>query len=253
MLENIPIASILISYVALLFSLSVHEASHATAAYWLEDDTAARLGRMTLNPLAHIDWIGTVLFPLLGMFTGFPFIGWAKPVPIRPERFTRKWSMRAGVSIVSAAGPVSNLLLSLFFLLLTTLVIRFSINSLPERGHLFMRALNGPESLMALGGGIGYLLLALCGQLILINIFLALFNLLPVGPLDGAGVLQGFLSTRAAHTFDRIRPYMFVALIVAVYIKVPGTHQSVLGWCMSPLIHFIFGILLVAARFLLGV
>jgi Zn-dependent protease len=252
-LDNLPIATILVSYVALLFSLSVHEASHATAAYWLEDDTAQRLGRMTINPIAHIDWIGTVLFPLMGMFTGFPFIGWAKPVPIRPERFTRKISMRAGISIVSAAGPLSNLLLSLIFLLLTTLVIRFTESSVDDRARLFMGALHGPENLMSLGGGTGLILLSLGGQLIIINIFLALFNLLPVGPLDGAGVLQGFLSHRAAQTFDRIRPYMFVVLIIAIFIRIPGTGQSVLGWCLSPVIKAIFGLLLIAARFLLGV
>jgi Zn-dependent protease len=90
--DSISIPTILVSYVALLFSLSVHEASHATAAYLLEDDTAARLGRMTLNPLAHMDLLGTFVFPLLGMVSGFPFIGWAKPVPVDPRNLTRRFT-----------------------------------------------------------------------------------------------------------------------------------------------------------------
>ena len=116
MFDSISIPTILVSYVALLFSLSVHEASHATAAYWLEDDTAARLGRMSLNPLVHMDPLGTFLFPLLGITTGFPFIGWAKPVPVDPRNLSRRFTQRGGMALVAAAGPASNLVLGAFFL-----------------------------------------------------------------------------------------------------------------------------------------
>ena len=110
MFDSLSIPTILVSYVALLFSLSVHEASHATAAYLLEDDTAARLGRMTLNPLAHMDLLGTFVFPVLGMATGFPFIGWAKPVPVNPFNLRNP---KVDDILVTLAGPWMNLLLAI--------------------------------------------------------------------------------------------------------------------------------------------
>lgn len=118
MFDNFSLPAILISYVALLFSLSVHEASHATAAFLLEDRTAQRMGRMTLNPIAHMDPIGTFLFPLIGMSTGIPFIGWAKPVPVNPVNLTRRLRMKTSYAMVAFAGPASNLVLSLVFSLL---------------------------------------------------------------------------------------------------------------------------------------
>jgi Zn-dependent protease len=252
--DHISIPTILISYVALLFSLSVHEASHASAAYWLEDDTAARLGRMTLNPIAHMDPIGTFLFPLLGMTTGLPFIGWAKPVPIQPNRFTRKVRMRTGVSLVSAAGPISNLILCLIFLVATSVAVRLMAGSLNERAHLFISTLNGPEALMELKvGGVALLCLGLGGRLIIINVMLAIFNLLPLGPLDGAGVLQGFLPYRWAQVFDHYRRYMFFVLLAVVFIPGPGGHSSILGWALSPVFDGVFNIILLLAGLILGV
>jgi Zn-dependent protease len=245
--DNISIPTILVSYVALLFSLSVHEASHATAAYWLEDDTAARLGRMTLNPLAHMDPIGTFVFPLLGMITGLPFIGWAKPVPIQPQRFTRRFSMRTGVALVSGAGPASNLVLSLIFLLVTTLGLRLVEASPMVRWGLFLGALGGPEALLRSGSSSAMaLLLSLGGQLILINILLAIFNMLPVGPLDGAGVLQGLLPYRMAQLFDKYRPYMYPVLLLLVF-------TGMLRYILKPIILGVYMLLDPAARFLLGV
>jgi Zn-dependent protease len=244
--DHISIPTILISYVALLFSLSVHEASHATAAYWLEDDTAARLGRMTLNPIAHMDPIGTFLFPLLGMVTGLPFIGWAKPVPIQPNRFTRRFTMRTGVALVSGAGPASNLVLSLIFLLITTLTLRFLVAAPMLRAELFYRGLQGPESLMEIGGGSGSMLLAFGCQVILINILLAIFNMLPVGPLDGAGVIMGLLPYRWAQKFEKYRPHMYILLLVQVF-------TGMLRYLLWPIILGVYTVLQPVANFLLGV
>lgn len=252
MSDHISLPSILISYVALLFSLSFHEASHATVAYWLEDDTAARLGRMTLNPIAHMDPIGTFLFPLMGMLTGFPFIGWAKPVPIQPQRFTRKFSLRTGVAFVSAAGPVSNLLLSFVCLVITTLAIRVLVPVEWGRLEIFERALLGPELLMEKVSGSALLFLALGGRLIILNIFLAIFNMLPVGPLDGGGVLQAFLSYRAAQTFEKYKKYMFIGLILAVMIPIPGLGSTLLGWLMSPVVHLVYWVLFHTGLFFIG-
>jgi Zn-dependent protease len=217
--DNISIPTILVSYVALLFSLSVHEACHASAAYWLEDDTARRLGRMTLNPLAHIDPIGTVIFPLIGMTTGIPMIGWAKPVPVDPRNYTRRFTMRTSDAIVSAAGPVSNVLLSILALLGLTLGLRFLVPGHEDRWAYFIGSLNGFESLGRMGvTPTSSLLLALTGRLVFINFGLAVFNMLPIGPLDGGGVLKGFLSYRAAQVFDKYRQHMYIALLALVFL-----------------------------------
>ncbi len=245
--DNISIPTILVSYVALLFSLSVHEASHASVAYWLEDDTAARLGRMTLNPLAHIDPLGTVVFPLLGMATGFPFIGWAKPVPVDPRNLTRRFTQRGGMAIVSAAGPASNLILATIFLGVMLILVKVVAPPHELEPRLFDYVLNTwkVESLQSLKLGPAMTLaLALCGRLILINIGLALFNLLPMGPLDGSGILRGLLPWRWLPKFDRIQPWMGGLLIVLAL-------TGILGHIIAPVFYFIFdGVKSVAHLFL---
>ncbi len=247
MFDHISLPTILISYIALLFSLSVHEASHATAAYLLDDDTAARLGRMTLNPLAHIDPIGTVLFPLISMTTGFPLIGWAKPVPYNPQRFTRKLTMRTGAALVSAAGPASNVALFILFMLITTLVLRFSVVEPNDRLVLFYAGLQGPEAFTGLEVSPGQMvMLSLAGRLILINILLAIFNLIPVGPLDGGGILKGFLPYRGTQWFERHQMTMYIILVVIV--MVPFLSERFLG----PIFRVAFYPIHPIARLLLG-
>jgi Zn-dependent protease len=245
--DSISIPTIVVSYVALLFSLSVHEASHATAAYWLEDDTAARLGRMTLNPLAHMDPLGTFLFPLLGMATGFPFIGWAKPVPVDPRNLTRRFSQRGGYALVAAAGPTSNLILAGIFLVLLLVLVKLVAPAPALEMRLFAHALfaRKVETLQALELGTAMTLgLALCGRLVLINIGLALFNLLPMGPLDGAGILRGMLPWRWLPKFDRVQPWMGGLLIVLAL-------TGVLGIVIGPVFGLILtGIEMVAHLFL---
>src|SRR5687767_13244524 len=98
--------------IPMIMSLSFHEFSHARVARWLGDDTAERQGRLTLNPISHIDPFGTLLIPAIGAATGVPLIGWARPVPVNPARFRRGVNMRRGFALVSAAGPLSNLLLA---------------------------------------------------------------------------------------------------------------------------------------------
>jgi len=247
--DSISIPTLLVSYVALLFSLSVHEASHASAAYYLEDDTAARLGRMTLNPLAHMDFLGTFVFPLLGMTTGFPFIGWAKPVPVDTRNLTKRFTQRGGYALVAAAGPASNLVLAVIFLLLLLVLVKV-IALPPAQGfRTFAQALlaRRVENLQALELGTAMTLaLALCGRLVLINLGLALFNLLPMGPLDGAGILRGMLPWRWLPKFDRIQPWMGGVLIVLAL-------TGLLGFVIGPVFGVILSGIEIIARLFFGV
>lgn len=159
-------------------SLSIHEAAHAWAADRLGDPTARLLGRLTINPVAHIDPIGTLLLPAIGMLTGFPLIGWAKPVPVNLHQLAHP---RRDFMLVAAAGPASNVL--------QALVLAAAFRLLYPGG-------------VAEGTGAVVLLLG-----VLLNISLALFNLVPVPPLDGGNMLAGLLPERMAQSMDRIRPF----------------------------------------------
>jgi Zn-dependent protease len=175
--------------VPMLLSLTVHEFAHAWSAWKMGDDTAAREGRLTLNPLAHIDPIGTLLLPLLGV----PF-GWAKPVPINPVNFSRGISMRSGMMLSAAAGPISNLLLAILSTVTYGLLFRFA-PGLVLRG--------APMS-------------ALLSMMIEINVVLALFNLLPVYPLDGSRIADGLMPRDlrpAWETFNRFSPFLLIAVM----------------------------------------
>ena len=251
MFDHISLPTILISYVALLFSLCVHEASHATAAYWLEDDTAARLGRMTLNPLAHMDPIGTFLFPLLGMFTGLPFIGWAKPVPVDGRNLTRRFSVRAGFAMVASAGPISNLIQAVVFFPILALLVRASAPDINSRVRIFEVAAfdwsSGVVDTLKSGGlnNVQTLFLALLGRLVMINLLLALFNLLPLGPLDGAGILRGIVPSSWTPKLDRYQPYMFIVILVLAF-------SGMLGYIISPALSLAYFMLTPLANFILG-
>lgn len=248
MFDSISIPTILVSYVALLFSLSVHEASHASAAYLLGDDTAASQGRMSLNPMVHMDPLGTVVFPLLGLVLGGFFIGWAKPVPFNPVRFTRKIRMKASGALVSLAGPASNVVLSFLFLGIMCVSIRMSVPGLNDRWRLLQAAFHGPETLMMMDLPMGQvLLLGLGGALVFMNVLLAAFNILPLGPLDGAGVLRGVLPDRWLPRYDRLRyhPYTMPVLFLLMLTGVIGLFltpvRSFLYWALNPVARLILG------------
>ena len=196
------IVPILISFLVLVFSLTVHESAHAWAADRLGDPTARMLGRISLNPLVHVDPIGTVLFPLVGLFTGAPIIGWAKPVPVATWRFEQP---RRDYLMVAAAGPVSNL--SLAFL-----------------GVVGLRLLGFAG--VPVPGGLLRPLTDIAWALLSINLLLAIFNLLPIPPLDGSTVLAGLLPERLAAGLDRLRPYGFVLLYA---LMLSGAFSVVVG------------------------
>jgi Zn-dependent protease len=248
--DNIQPATILVTYVAVLFALSVHEAAHATAAYLLEDDTAKRLGRMTLNPIAHMDLLGTLVLPLLGMVTGARVLGWAKPVPVNTGRLTRKFTARVGYAMVAAAGPASNLLQSLVFLILLCLYIRFGAPPEYHRMNLLVASMGEPvETFLRaplLNPG-SVLVMTLLGRLVIINIGLAIFNLLPFGPLDGAGILRGFLPFSTLATFDRIQPTITIVLLILFLVGIMGPLLSPFFYVaqrfyLTPVAHLILGV-----------
>lgn len=164
MVEKLQLAVMVL--VPMILSLSVHEYAHAASAYALGDRTAKLQGRMTLNPLAHIDLFGTILLPIIAIISNGPFFGWARPVPITPYAFTRRISMKHGILLTAAAGPLSNLALAL--------LLAFGMRFLPN---------NSASEPFAVLLGIAFK----------INVVLAIFNLIPFPPLDGGRVLLGLL------------------------------------------------------------
>lgn len=195
---DINLPAIFISFVALLLSLTVHEAAHAWAADRLGDPTARALGRLSLNPAVHVDPLGTLVFPLVAMVTGAPLIGWAKPVPIAPWRFDRP---RQASMLVAVAGPLSNLALAFVAAVAFRLLPPDAIATLGPAGQA---AASGNPILTPLA--------RLAWGVLSINVLLAIFNLLPIPPLDGSSVLGGLLPERAAAGLDRLRPYGFLLL-----------------------------------------
>jgi Zn-dependent protease len=173
----------------LLLSLSFHEWAHAWSASRLGDDTAERMGRLTLNPFAHADLFGTILLPLLGV----PF-GWAKPVPVNPARFRRGVKMSTGMMITAGAGPLSNFFLATVCAVIFGLMARFA------------------PGLLEPGKGVSNLLV----MMILLNVTLGVFNLVPLPPLDGSRIVDGFMPLRlrpAWDQFSRVAPFVLLALL----------------------------------------
>ena len=184
-MEVVTIFTLLI----LLFSVIIHEVSHGSVAYALGDSTAKDEGRLSLNPLVHLDLVGSILLPMLLLFSGMPIIGWAKPVPINPMNFSdRRW----GDLKVSLAGPLSNFTLALIF----GLIIKF-MPSLPES------------------------FLTIAAIVVLYNIVLGLFNLIPIPPLDGSHILFSLLPDSFEGFKVFLWQYGFILLMLLIFI-IPG-------------------------------
>jgi Zn-dependent protease len=208
---DINLGQILISFLVLVFSLTVHESAHAWTADRLGDPTARALGRISLNPLVHADPIGTLLFPLLGLLTHAPIIGWAKPVPVATWRFRHP---RRDYLLVAAAGPMSNLSMAL--------VAAAALRLLPA----------APQ---AAGVRVLEPLTAIVFAVLVVNLLLAIFNMLPIPPLDGGTVLAGLLPERFAAGFDRVRPYGFLLLYALMFsggfsVVVGIPYRYMLSW-----------------------
>ncbi len=197
---GLNLGDLLIQYLCLLFSLCVHEAAHALMANRCGDPSARLMGRATLNPLAHIDMLGTVILPLVAMTTRFPFLfGWAKPVPFNPRNLK---NIRRDPALIAAAGPLANLALAITFAVLMRLVVVVSglVPNADVSSALFMITMS----------------------MVLTNLALMLFNLIPVPPLDGGHVLHAVLPPEGQRILESIGPFGIIIAIVVARQVLPG-------------------------------
>lgn len=208
MLDN-TIQRIILTAPPILFALTVHECAHAYTAWKMGDPTARMLGRVTLNPLKHLDPIGTLALFFSGLF------GWAKPVPINPLNFR---DFKKGMILVALAGPASNLVLAALFSMV----------------HKFVFMLS-PELVLS-AQGVSKPLLMMLEVSIILNVSLAVFNMIPIPPLDGSRVLSNLLKGRSALAFDSLERYGFIILILLI---VSGLVDRV----VSPLVFLTAGLL----------
>lgn len=196
-MENLSVNPKLILFILFipifLISISIHEFAHALAASKLGDNTAKNIGRLTLNPLKHLDAVGSILIPIASFASGIALIGWAKPVPVNPENFQNR---RFGDGVVSFVGPFSNFVFALFLLFLMII--------LPD---IKLLELNGRE----------FLLSSLIKYGIYINVFLFLFNLLPIPPLDGAHILHAIINSSFTQKLINLGWIGSIILLLFIY------------------------------------
>lgn len=195
-MQGLNIGQIIIWFAVFLLSLTVHECAHAWAAEKSGDSTGRYLGRITLNPIPHIDVLGTIIFPLVALTMGGMMFGWAKPVPFNSTNLRdRKW----GEIFIAAAGPASNLLLVIFFLILAKVLFRTSlVGSLGDLADPIAMTLEFGMSL---------------------NIILAVFNMIPVPPLDGSHILRNLLPDSVAESYAQIPNWAgFIVLFLLIQI-----------------------------------
>lgn len=221
------LAQLIIYMVVLLLAISAHEAAHAWMSNRFGDDTARLLGRITLNPVAHIDPIGTLLIPIasfvLGSMSGsaarIPLIGWGKPTPVNPLRWRNKDLANV---MVSAAGIMANL-----FIAIVTFII-FKILLMTGAGEAIPESLREPVSL-------------LLEYLLTMNISLAVFNLLPFPPLDGSKILETFLPASAQPILAMMEQYGYLILMLLIYV---GVFRAII----NPIMNFVYYLLLLGVR-----
>lgn len=216
------VAQALMVLIPLALSLSVHECAHAWAAKALGDDTAERAGRLTLNPLVHADPVGTVALPFFILVVGemgalgLPILGWAKPTPVNAARFRRSITARTGSMWVALAGPASNLVLSVVSGLVIVALARAPISA--EQAEP---------------------LINMCLRMVFINVGLALFNLLPLRPLDGETVLAGLLPHAWVPQFERVSAQYGSLLLWAVVLMGRHLLSAPVGYIARGVLHMV--------------
>lgn len=210
---------ILLSAPGVLIAITFHEFAHGYAAYKLGDDTAKSQGRLSLNPLHHLDPIGTLMLLVAGF-------GWGKPVEVNPRNYTRKMSMEKGEAIVSLAGPVMNFILAIIFTLIYCAIYKFT-------GFEFLTS------------KIGNIVLLLISSVISINIGLGVFNLIPLPPLDGSKIIMPFLPYKAKEFFIN-NEQIFYIIFVLIWIT------GIAGTIITPAINFVSKWILTLGSFIFG-
>lgn len=220
------IAEIVYQMIAFLFAISVHESAHAWTASRCGDPTARMLGRVSLNPIRHIDLFGTIILPLVAAISGIPLLGWAKPTPVDPRNFRNP--MLDDI-LTSVAGPVSN-----FIVATGALLVLGAISFSSASGHDLIMGLPGGFSGAASDSPLTPIAMLLYA-LMIINVVLAVFNLIPVPPLDGSHVLRHFLSEPVRRIYDRIGIF---ALLALVYLG-----GGLLSGLIRPFLHFYVSLL----------
>lgn len=206
-----------VSILPLLFAITVHEVAHGWVAQRLGDPTAKMLGRLTLNPIKHIDLIGTILVPGLLMLAGGIIFGWAKPVPVTWENLRNP---KRDMALVAAAGPISNLLMAVFW----ALVVKLALWLGPDMSWWAM-----PLAMMGVFG-------------ITINIMLAVLNLLPLLPLDGGRIVASWLPGPWSWQFSRLEPYGFIVLILLMMSGLLGKIILPVSAILEGIIFNLFGL-----------
>jgi len=182
-------------FISFVFALSIHEWAHAFAAKRYGDSTAEDQGRLTINPLPHIDPLGTIVLPLLGAVSNFPLLGWAKPVPVNPNKI--KGDRRTAMMVISFAGPLSNMVLCFFSVGVYLSLYRMDWSVVPNASFFIP-------------------LIGLFSQFAFVNAILAFFNLVPLEPLDGADVLRGILpnNRELIEGYDALQSYAMPVFLV---------------------------------------
>jgi Zn-dependent protease len=228
---NIHIGDVILGMVAFLFSLTFHEFAHAWTSSRFGDDTGRYQGRISLDPRDHLELWGSIILPLIGFLTGGYMIGWAKPVEVNPNRWKNK--VLANI-VVSGAGPFSNILLALLsILVLKVFLLAGTVNILQLQSLFQSGQWTGNSDLLF---GLIEPIFRLLRMMILINILLAVFNMLPIPPLDGSHILSSLLSVtnpKLMNAYEEIRPYGFMILLVTGL-------TGILGFILTPMMSGVF-------------
>lgn len=230
-MSDIDIGGMVIWFVVFLFSLSFHESAHAWTSERFGDYTGRQLGRVTLNPLPHIDPIGTIVFPMISLLSsmaggGVALFGWAKPVPVNPLLWREK--DKANI-LVSAAGPISNFILAVIAFFILKMLLENGL-VVPAISRFGLVAPPTPEATI-LGP-----LSTFLSVMLTLNVTLGVFNLIPIPPLDGSHVLESVLPAEMARAYEQIEPYGFILLIGLMI-------TDVFGMILRPILFFVIKLL----------